>query len=368
MTPYLWLLLACPGEKQSTVDLEPGWRWISADLHVHSSIGSNDTDGLGLPGALGEAMERAGLELLWITDHSNSQGSMHCSDVEDCPNLGPELPEGDWPEGVYLASEISPRQTEENNTQPTGHIGCLPADGESFDTDGFTDRPFGEVTGGEAIQQCIDAGGWAVLNHPFGPMPWVAFDWTARDFDAMEVYNGGAGFDSTDAMAVEAWEEGLLEGESWIPVGGSDCHRWGTEPPGTLLDPPLGWPRTQLGMAESGEPLRSLKEGRTLLGDPNTSLRFWAEDGRVSAGPGGSIGLPAVIHARASSEQDGMVLQIRRIGTGTVTEVEIGEADTEIEVEAESQGGIYYARVWPSEGPTGQRGFAMGNAIRIGED
>ena len=135
---FLPVLMACT----STPELEG--RWVRADLHVHSSLGSNDTDGLGLPAALPDAMDRANLDVVFLTDHSNSQGSMDCADVEDCPNRGPERTAGDWPEGVYLASEISPISDLPTSSEPTGHIGCLARYG--FDAT-FEDRPPGSMSG-----------------------------------------------------------------------------------------------------------------------------------------------------------------------------------------------------------------------------
>ena len=124
----IWLLLACQPEKSALVYQQPSWSWLATDPHVHSSLGSNDTDGLGTPDRIQAAMANAGLDLIWMTDHSNSQGSMSCDDVEDCPNQGPEVTEGTWPDNVLLASELSPRSTEDNLSEPVGHIGCLPYD------------------------------------------------------------------------------------------------------------------------------------------------------------------------------------------------------------------------------------------------
>ena len=73
-------LLAC-------TTTQPVLRWLRIDPHVHSSVGSNDTDGLGTPERISDRLQEAGLDGVWISDHSNSQGSMHCEDVEDCPNL-----------------------------------------------------------------------------------------------------------------------------------------------------------------------------------------------------------------------------------------------------------------------------------------
>ena len=105
---------------------EESWVWVSIDPHVHSSLGSNDTDGLGTPDTIQAAMEKANLDYIFLTDHSNSLGSMDCMDVEDCPNQGPELTMGDWGTTVIRAVEISPRAEEGSLQDPTGHIGCIP--------------------------------------------------------------------------------------------------------------------------------------------------------------------------------------------------------------------------------------------------
>ena len=70
------LLLAACRSVQPTWDLaEPG-TWFGADLHVHTSIGSNDTDGVSMPADHAAIARERGLSLLVITDHSNSAGSM----------------------------------------------------------------------------------------------------------------------------------------------------------------------------------------------------------------------------------------------------------------------------------------------------
>ena len=86
---------------------------------------------------------------------------------------------------------------------------------DAFDNTVFVDRPFGDITGANAVQQCHNAGGIAILNHPFGPTSWVSFDWTSLDFDGIELYNGGAGFDASDEVALLRWEESL---KIWTPL------------------------------------------------------------------------------------------------------------------------------------------------------
>ena len=354
MLSFLLAMLAC------TAPPELQGRWVRADLHVHSSLGSNDTDGLGLPAALPEAMARANLDVVFLTDHSNSQGSMDCADVEDCPNRGPERTDGDWPEGVYLASEISPIHELPSSTEPTGHIGCLARDG--FATT-FVDRPPGSMSGADAVDACRDAGGFAVLNHPFGPAAWVAFDWTSEDFDAIEVFNGGLNFDPTDAEALQAWEDRVAIGRDIVPVGGSDCHRWGTEAPGTLLDPALGWPTTHVLLREGEDVMDGLRAGRVWLGDPITTLAFTATRGRTIAGPGESLRGPATAHVHAISAAEGLVLQLKQVGGPVVAEAPVrGEARLEFTLSP----GLYYSRIMP-EDPViaGSRGVAVSHMIRV---
>jgi hypothetical protein len=357
----MWLLLfSCqPTTKQQ---LSLSWSWLNSDPHVHSSVGSNDTDGLGTPDRLQAAMQAANLDVIWLTDHSNSQGSMHCDDVEDCPNLGPETSTGDWPINVFIATEISPRATSENLSEPTGHIGCLPLE-EELQVSEFIDRPFGTVSGANAIEQCSNAEGWPILNHPFGPAPWVAFDQSANNFTAVEVFNGGSGFDLFDVEAVYFWETGIAQGHSWVPIAASDCHKWNTPSPGSILDPALGWPMTKIGIVNSESPLEALIAGRVLLGDPSSTLFYWVENGIDVAGPSETINGPVTLHIEHSSIEDDMQLQVVQLGNGIIHhDVSTIELQTH---SIELTSGVYYVRLWPHEPGIQTRGFAMGNTITV---
>ncbi len=349
-------LLASAGCSKTTAET-----WLAGDLHVHSSVASNDTDGRGLPDALGPAMAAAGLDFVFLTDHSNAAGSMHCDDVEDCPNLGPEVAVAEWPAGVVAATEISPIAQLPTSSEPNGHVGCLPLDGVGFTSDGaFVDRPPGAVSGASAVLQCADAGGWTIVNHPFGAA-WIQWDWTTSDFDAMEVYNGGGRFAPSDEAALERWEQ---EGARWVAVGGSDCHRWGTEPPGGALDPALGWPVTWVGVREGEGVLDGLRAGRVVIAEPGTTLAVEARRGATSVGPGESVRGRATMRVTATAVEAGLELQLKEVGGDVLSARVLGDDGAHIELEVGP--GLYYARVWPmSDVVFGTGGVALSNAIRV---
>lgn len=343
----------------------PVGEWLAGDVHVHSSVGSNDTDGLGGIEALAPAMERAGLDWLVLTDHSNSTGSMHCDDVEDCPNLGPEGTPGDWPPNVFWGSEISPVAALGAPSEPTGHIGCIARDGVSFPgLAAFTDRPTGSVDGRQAIDECQEFGGFAVLNHPFGPAPWVAYDWSSDAYEAIEVYNGGARFDSTDLQALRQWEQERAEGRKVGLVGGSDSHRWGQLDPEDLLNPPLGWPATWVHVRESEGPLDALFAGRVVVAEPGSWIEFTAVSRRSAVGPGEQLRGPATLRIRAEVDLPGLLLELRKIGAGTVQSWSI-DGDREVSVEVDQ--GEYYARIFPPQTSSllGQGGVAIAAPILV---
>lgn len=270
----------------------PEGRWVAGDLHVHASGASNDTDGVSFPADIADAARERGLGFVVLTDHSNSTGSMDCADVEDCPNQGPEFPyiqeAADLSDADFLmvdGNEISPVETLEGLGGPVGHTGCLPPEGGFTFADAFIDRPPGAVTGGEAMSQCLDAGGHAIVNHPFAGVPWIKWDWTSDAFFAMEVWNGTARWDRGDRRALVSWECMVSSGRSVVPVAASDNHRVGVVPPGDLTNPPLGWPRTSVWL--EGEALvdgitwpavlGALRAGDVVLHEPGTFVSGRAE-------------------------------------------------------------------------------------------
>ncbi len=357
----LFLLSACQSGELVWTPARPG-AWVSADLHAHSSVGSDDIgDETGSwPADYAALAPDRGLQLVVLTDHSNSAGSMDCEtgDVEDCPNQGPEFPVAELAVEATAASEgavavvagleISPRDP---GVTPVGHTGCLPsARGALTDwTGAVVDRPMGTVDGASGITWCQRAGGLAVLNHPYGPVGWVASDWTSLDYDAMEVFNGSAWFDDSDGAAWLAWVCDLDAGRRPALVGGSDVHRvWTDSPAEDILDQALGLPVTWV-WSEAGEQdvvdvpaaLDGLAHGRTVVGDPETSLELWVRAGGLAVGPGDTLRAlgPHTVEARIVAESrrepewqgvSGLSVQLLDIAGACVADPRVADAQAAI--------------------------------------
>ena len=295
----LFLLLGC-GDKPSEPHPTRTGAWFGTDLHVHTSLGSNDTDGeSGVSAQVSMARER-GLSLLAITDHSNAAGSMDCAtgDVEDCPNQGPEFPAQEAAHAasgdglsVVVGVEISPVESLDNTMVPTGHVGCIPRSGDPFSAvdEAVIDRPAGSVSGGAGVEWCQARGGFAVINHPITAAGWIAYDWTSDAYDALEIFNGGARFDAGDAQSFAAWVCDLSQGRTVVPVGGSDCHAASTPlPPPEILDQALGLPTTWV-WAENDDRdslLDALAAGRVVVADPRNWIDLEVSDREQVVGPG----------------------------------------------------------------------------------
>jgi len=360
--------------------------WYATDLHVHSALGSNDALESTVADLAAVARERA-LSLIVITEHSNSAGSMDCEtgDVEDCPNQGPEFPSrsaamAESGDGLTVVTglEISPIASLETTMDPTGHIGCIPRPGDPFAevNHAVVDRPAGTVSGGAGIDWCHQAGGLAVVNHPFSVAGWIAYDWTDDGYDALEIFNGGGRFDLNDAQGVDAWLCDLAQGRETIPLGGSDTHQAATPtPPPELLDQALGFPTTwvQSDSDDADALLEGLTAGRVVVGDPRTHLDLVVWDGEHVVGPGETLQTvePEVelkVEARVGAgEVELQVLLVRpehcddsRFTAGTppvfVPEYLYRES-LPVDVATTARltiepGSTVVARVWPADGPT----------------
>jgi hypothetical protein len=220
------------------------------------------------------------------------------------------------------------------------------------------------VSGGDAVTQCLAAGGWAIVNHPHAFAGWIEYDWTSEDFDALEVYNGGTRFDPWDAEGLAEWEQRRLEGRDVVPVGGSDCHRWGTAAPGDVLNSVLGWPTTHVHVRDGEGPIEALLAGRVVIAEPGTTLSLEAVGASTAEGPGGVVDGPATLTAVASAEEPGLVLQIVVLGEGPVAEVAL---DDDATLTHELTSGEAYARVWPQDPAfiAGQGGVALTATVRV---
>lgn len=279
--------------------------WLQGDFHVHS-IYSTDTDWSrpSTPADIRTTAIARGLEFVLLTDHSNSTGSeQHCrehSEPNDCVeqehlhNLGPEFPF--WASAATLrdeafllvdGNEASP--VDLSAATPRGHVNIVPRDLTAFNPDWIiVDRPSGAVTGGWAIGAAHARGALAIVNHPYSPggvPPWTEYDWTSFAYDAMEVYNGSAGWDDGDAAALDALRCDWSRGRHVAAVGASDNHRVWVESPGDTLNPALGDARTSVLVASLAwdEVIAAVVARHTVAHDPwaFAELRLYLPDGRV---------------------------------------------------------------------------------------
>ncbi|MBA2664691.1 MAG: CehA/McbA family metallohydrolase [Bradymonadaceae bacterium] len=313
----------------------PG-RWLRGDFHVHSVGASNDTGPESLPARIKEVAIARGLDLVVLTDHSNSTGSDATTRDEDPDlfNQGPEFTHWELTRTLsdenflmVQGNELSP--VNPNTSLPTGHIGCFPRTLNDFDPDvAFIDRPQGDVSGGSALQQALDVGCFAIINHPFGPTNWISYDWTALNYDGIEVFNGGAGFNQFDRLAVDAWACDIANGKRTTAMGGSDNHRVDIVPPGTVLDPPLAHPTTFVWAEALDWPqvIASLERGRVTISDTGSPLELdvHAADGAWLAMIGDSIDAPqarwgrirGALHALPVHHRNVRHLRLYRIRAG----------------------------------------------------
>jgi len=294
--PALGALLCLLLASCSSTWSQPG-DWVSGDVHVHSSLGSNDAEPDSTVEDIVAAARAQELDWLVITDHSNSAGSMDCPDVEDCPNQGPEFPTAAAAAQLSgadlvlaVGSELSPIETLTGIGGPVGHVGCLPpADG--FDFEGaFFDRPPGDLDGAEILDQCHAVGGFAVVNHPFAQASWIRWDWSSDDFEAIEVWNAGLGWDEGDEQGLWAWECLVARGRDVVPLAASDSHDMAVLPGDNPLSPSLGEARTSV----------VLPQGASL---DWPALRQALQDGPVTLHAQDSfVALQSILSTRTSEE------------------------------------------------------------------
>lgn len=373
----------------ATLDLEddPAGEWLAGDLHVHATDASNDTGGDSFPSDIKRiAMER-GLYFVVLTDHSNSTGSDTSTTDEDPTlfNMGPEFPYWDRAAelsepGTFLmidGNEMSPVAEGERPTEPTGHIGCVPADLATFDREGsITDRPRGTVTGGQTLEQARARGCFSVLNHPWGT-PWTSYDWTSLDYDAMEIWNGTAGLDAADESGFDAWRCDWLSGRPIAGIGASDNHRVFREPPGEVLHPALGWPRTYVfSVDRTWESIvAGMRAGLTRVGEGGSevSIDAYAEDGsrtadahwiRLRGGLSDDSRLARLTLTRATACADTRLedREPPQITDELLLERDLRPGDTfDLAIAVDGTPGLYTARISASRGHYG----AMSNPILV---
>lgn len=420
-----WLFVAALAACSAPEPAEPRWNdgpegaWFRGDFHVHTSVGSNDTrlkDGTyeSWPAAVKEIARARGMDFVVITDHSNSAGSATTTTREDGRlwNRGPEFPV--WETAAALSdamflmidgAELSPVSTLNaaecdfcsspgtGELTPVGHVGCVPEDLTGFDrTVNFVDRPPGQVSGGSSVEQCHAAGGWAVVNHPFPKVsPWIEYDWTSYDYDAIEVWNGGVAYDMSDTAAFDAYLCDRLAGRAVVAVGGSDNHRTRLDyrtGNGVNLDPPLGLPMTTVFAAtfEWSAIMAGLHAGRVVVHDSETFVEFRIyKDGAYRGTIGDTLaatdGATVWLKGESRVAQD---LQLWHVAPGACSDRRAAGADLEPSVAKTSiaklrvagafsarrdvrlKAGLYYATLGDaSTGKINVRDVALTNVLTV---
>jgi len=357
-------------------EIDPPGEWLAGDLHVHATGASNDTGGDSFPDAIAEEAQKRGLSFVVLADHSNSTGSDASTTFEDPAlfNRGPEFPYFEQAAalsvpGTFLmidGNELSPRDP---GTAPTGHVGCLPQELTGFDVaTPFLDRPMGSVDGAATLAQARARGCYVVLEHPYALLSWIAFDWTSHDYDAMEIWNGGAGLGFTvfERQSRDAWRCDLLAGRDVTPLASSDNHRVHTPPPGRLSNPALGWPSTSVFARERSWSaiLAGLRAGRVALHGGASRLfldgydadRLRAEDASMR-----TLRLRGVLDAaappstlvvtRATACADGRPASVPAIDESVLETRDLAPGEAfDLGVDVAGEPGVYAATLLPTAG------------------
>lgn len=186
----------------TTVSLDPvpyfadEQRWLRGDFHLHTVY----SDGQYLPEEqIANAIDRK-LDFMFFSEHNTDSG------IEIY--------------GVYQPENLLIGRAIEVTTRH-GHWNALGLDrGQIIE---WRYHPGDEAGYPAAAEQVHRAGGLVSINHPFTACD--RCDWTLDwdNHDAIEVWNGP--WDATDQLAVEKWQEFLVEGRRYTAIGGSDAHR-----------------------------------------------------------------------------------------------------------------------------------------------
>jgi DNA-binding NarL/FixJ family response regulator len=178
------------------------------------------------------AARNTGLDFIAITDHNTAS---HHEEID-------RLSKGSHEPFVLRGEEI---------TTYGGHMNAwgLPS-GTWID---FRTHPGDTNRIAEIAGEAHRAGALISINHPFvlcGGCAW-SYDQAARDFDAIEVWNGP--WDFTDEPAVKMWDKILQSGRRITAIASTDSHR---------PDTPIGKPEIHVaakGLSRTGL-LKAIRE------------------------------------------------------------------------------------------------------------
>jgi hypothetical protein len=224
-----------------------GARWWTGDLHMHTV----HSDGNWTIAELISSARNSGLDFIVITDHNTA------SHHEEINRLSKRLHQP----LVLRGEEIT---TYGGHTNAWG----LPS-GTWID---FRTHPGDTSRISQIAAQAHRAGAVISINHPFvlcGGCSW-SYDSAARDFDAIEVWNGP--WDFTDEPALKMWDKILQSGRRITAIASSDSHR---------PDAPIGKPATHLAarVLTQAALLEALRQGHVYLTSEAaaTTVSFYAE-------------------------------------------------------------------------------------------
>ncbi|MGI8734064.1 MAG: CehA/McbA family metallohydrolase [Pyrinomonadaceae bacterium] len=244
------------GSLQSSVKQKAGGhgaRWWAGDLHMHTV----HSDGNWTVAELISSARQTGLDFIVITDHNTA------SHHEEIDRLG----QGFRQPLVLRGEEI---------TTYGGHTNAWGLPAKTWID--FRTHPGDEPRISQIAAAAHRAGALVSINHPFalcGGCAW-SYDVAARNFDAIEVWNGP--WDLTDEPALKMWDRILQSGRRITAIASSDSHR---------PDTPIGKPATHVAAATLNQPslLEAMRQGHAYLSDGTTQvvLDFAAEvaTGRV---------------------------------------------------------------------------------------
>ena len=296
-----------------------GERWWRGDLHMHTVHSDGDWT---IPGLISSA-RNTGLDFIVVTDHNTPS---HHAEID-------RLSKGLKQPLVMRGEEIT---TYGGHTNAWG----LPA-GTWID---FRVRPSDAARMSKVVADVHRSGAIISINHPFalcGGCSWT-YPSTAREFDAIEVWNGS--WDPTDDQALNMWDEFLRSGRRITAIASSDSHR--------SLNP-IGQPTTHVAARSLSQSLllKAIRQGRVYLTEKAAGpvITFEAElakgerRARLNIGDEIHLSAPATIRFRISTEAVPSGATVSLISNGQVLRSFSARADNQTElIEVDSQQDSYY--------------------------
>jgi hypothetical protein len=296
-----------------------GERWWHGDLHMHTV----HSDGNWTIGELFASARNTGLDFIVITDHNTAS---HHAEID---RLSKDLKQP----LVMRGEEIT---TYGGHTNAWG----LPS-GKWID---FRTHPGDNARISNIAAQAHSAGALISINHPFvlcGGCAWT-YEATARDFDAIEVWNGP--WDFTDEPALQMWDKILQTGRRITAIASSDSHR---------PDTPIGTPSTHVAakVLSQASLLRAIRQGRVYLTEKAAGpvITFEAElttgklRARLNIGDEVHLSAPETIRFLISTEAVPSGAAVSLISNGRVVRSFPARTDRQPEViEINSQHDSYY--------------------------